>query len=289
MASLRIWGLLFQIDPRTFQAVFDQAKAAFDKAARDKERYIPLAATAAISKQELDQAVSAYDQTKAQLEQARLSLEFTRITSPIDGVAGLAQAQVGDLVGPNSGVLTSVVQVNPIKVSFSISDQQYLEHIKTAASQAERTRRLDELRFELVLADGSTFAQKGHYYSSDNQVDPNTGTGKVTLTFDNPGDALRPGQFGRVRLWSVEKGALVVPQAAVMEVQGARQVAVVDSSNVVHIRPVRVDGASGDLAVITQGLKAGERVVVEGLLKAQDGAKVNVQAPAVAVSSAPAA
>ena len=273
-------ALLFQIDPRSFQAAYDGAKALYDKASRDKERSVPLAAEGAISKQELDQAIAAYDQAKASLEQTRLNLEFTRITSPIDGVVGTARAQVGDLVGPNSGELTSVVQVDPIKVYFSLSDQQYLDYIKADMekpdqTQAAREKRREAMDFDLVLADGSVYPRKGRFYSSDNQIDRNTGTFRVTLAFPNPGDILRPGQFGRMRHTMILRGALAVPQEAVIETQGAHQVAVVDGAGVAHLRSVGLGTRAGALVVVTDGLKPAERVVVEGTMKVADGARVN--------------
>lgn len=283
---VRQGALLFQIDPRPFQAAFDSAKAPYDKAARDKERYIPLAAEAAISKQELDQAVSAYDQTKAEMERARLNLEFTKVTSPIDGIVGVAKAHVGDLVGPAGGELASVVQADPIKVVFSLSEREYLDYINEHATKAARQRNTDAMRFELALADGSVFARKGRFYSTDNQVDQNTGTVRVILVFDNPEDVLRPGQFARVRHVETIKGALVVPQQALIETQGTRQVAVVDEANLVHMRPVQVGAQAGGLAAVTEGLQAGERVVAEGTMKVHDGAAVDPKPYSVSLSTA---
>jgi membrane fusion protein (multidrug efflux system) len=281
-------ALLFQIDPRPFQTAYDAAKARFNKAASDKERYIPLAASSAISKQELDQAVSAYDQTKADMERARLDLEFTKVVSPIDGVAGQAKAQVGDLVGPAAGVLASVVQLDPIKVYFSISEAQYLGFIKEHESPEARMKAVSGAVFELVLADGTTYAKKGTFYSKDNAVDPNTGTLRLTLAFPNPGDTLQPGQFGRVRHLDAMKGVLAVPQGAVMEAQGSRQVAVVDETNTVRLRTVQTGDDAGTMTIITGGLKPGERVVAEGLLKVQDGAVVNPAPFSMSASTEPA-
>ena len=287
-------ALLFQIDPRPFQAAYDAAKALYDKASRDKERDVPLAAEAAISKQELDQAIAAYDQAKASLEQARLNLEFTRITSPIDGIVGVAKAQVGDLVGPNSGELTSVVQVDQIKVYFSLSEQQYLDYIKDAEERGDRTpvareKRREAMDFSLVMADGSVYPRKGRFHSNDNQIDRNTGTFRVTLTFPNPDDVLRPGQFGRIRYSRVLHGVLAIPQEAVIEAQGAHQVAVIDGASVAHLRSVQLGDKAGAAVVVTDGLKPGERVVVEGTMKVADGARVNASPAAGPAAAAPAA
>lgn len=288
--SVKKGDLLFEIDPRTFQAAVDQAeaqlaiaKARLGKTELDVKRYRPLAKESAISQQELDDAVQANLAAKAAvqvavaaLEQARLSLSFTKITSPVDGIAGSANAQIGDLVGPtNAGELTTVSTVDPIKVFFPISEQQYMvfarEAIKTGGKPEGTQREL-----ELVLADGSVFPQKGKFSFAERQVDVKTGTIRLAAIFSNPGNILRPGQYGRVRaVLETQKGAIMIPQRAVSELQGSYQVAVVGTDNKVNIRPVRTGERVDNLWVITSGLKPGDRVVVEGIQKVREGMVVS--------------
>jgi membrane fusion protein (multidrug efflux system) len=262
-------ALLFQIDPRQFQAAYDQVKAKYDQTASDVKRYTPLAATDAISKQELDQAVSSNLAARAELDRAQLDLDFTRVVAPVDGVAGLSNVHIGDLIGPST-VLTTVTQIDPAKANISVSEQQYLNYIRQYTTNASRERFIKDARFDLVLGDGSVYARKGRCYSFNNQEDPNTGTFQVVLAFPNPDYILRPGQFARVRLPETVKGALVVPASAVMEMQGSRQVAVIDASGVVHMRSVTTGDLSATGVVIAGGLKAGERVVAEGIMKVHD-------------------
>jgi membrane fusion protein (multidrug efflux system) len=289
-ASVKKGDLLFEIDPRTFKAALDQAEAelAMAKARRGKteldvRRYRPLAKEQAISQEELDDAVQANLASKAgvqaaeaSVEQARLSLSFTKITSPVDGIAGSANAQIGDLVGPSqTGELTTVSTVDPIKVYFPISEQEYMSLARDsvkAGPEADPTRR----KLELILADGSEYPYKGEFSFAERQVDVKTGTIRIAAVFPNPGNLLRPGQYGRVRaVLDTKKGAIMVPQRAVMELQGSYQVAVVDSENKVDIRPVKTGERVDKMWIITDGLQPGERVIVEGLQKVRKGTVVN--------------
>jgi membrane fusion protein, multidrug efflux system len=285
-ASVKKGELLFEIDPRTFaasvaqaEAQLAQAKAKLGKTELDVKRYRPLAKESAISQQELDDAVQANFAAKAgvqgaeaSLEQARLSLSFTRITSPVDGIAGSANAQIGDLVGPTqTGELTTVSTVNPIKVYFPISEQQYMMLARDLAKTGARPED-EQTELELILADGSVFPHKGKFSFAERQVDVKTGTIRLAVVFPNPGNLLRPGQFGRVRaVLETKKGAIMIPQRAVTELQGIYQVAVVGPDNKVSIRSVKAGERVDNLWVITSGLNAGERVVVEGIQKVKDG------------------
>jgi RND family efflux transporter MFP subunit len=283
--------LLFEIDPRPFKAALDQAeaqlaqaKAKLGKTELDVKRYTPLARESAISQQELDDAIQAnlaakagVESAQATVEQARLNLSFTRITSPIDGIAGTANAQIGDLVGPSQiGELTTVSTVNPIKVYFPISEQEYMEAARDMAKAGRSLNEPAKTDLELILADGSVFPQKGTFSFAERQVDVKTGTIRVAALFPNPGDILRPGQFARVRaLRQVKKDALLIPQRAVTELQGKFLVAVVGADNKVSIRPVKAANRVDSLWVIDEGLKPGDRVVVEGVQKVKEGQAVN--------------
>ena len=274
---------LFEIDPRPFAAALAQAEgqlaqaqAQLGKAELDVKRDTPLARDQAISQEELDNArqgrLAAEAQVataRAAVETARLNLGFTHIVSPVGGIAGLVQTQIGDLVGPTSGILTTVSAVDPIKVYFPISEQAYLEF-----------RRLDPdapglpagIEFELVLADGTVHPSKGTLFALDRQVEANTGTLRVAALFPNPHGVLRPGQFARVRaVVSVEKDALLVPLRALTELQGGYQVATVGADNHVHITAVQIGEQVGSLRVVKSGLHPGDRVVAEGLQKVREG------------------
>ena len=282
--------LLFQIDPRPFQAALDQAKgllaqteARSGKTKLDVKRYAPLVKDRAISQQEYDDAVqadleakAAVVSAKAQVEQAQLNLEFTRITSPIDGIASIAKAQLGDLVGPATGELTTVSTIDPIKVYYQVTEQAYVNFTKRFSTETDRIERLKQLGIELLLNDGSVYPLKGQIYAADRQIGLTTGALRVEALFPNPGNALRPGEFARVRVeFELKRGALLVPQRAVAELQGSYQVAVVDADNKIHIQPVQVGERSGNLWMIDEGLSPGQRVVVEGSQKIREGILVN--------------
>jgi RND family efflux transporter MFP subunit len=295
--------LLFEIDPRTFQAALDQAKAQRAnaegqlaqaeanqvKAQLDVNRYTPLAKEQAVTQQDLDNAIQAnvaaqaqvraakaqIDAAKAQVDAAQLNLGFTRIASQIDGIAGIAQAQIGDLVGPTS-LLTTVSTLDPIKVYFPVSEKGYLNYIKENPDAAKRAEQEKQLGLEMILADGSRYPHEGSFSFADRQVDVKTGTLRLQGLFPNPGNILRPGQFARVRaITTTKKGALLVPQRAVTELQGGYQVAVVDKDNKVTIRPVKVGERVGSFWIIQEGLKPGERVVAEGIQRVRAGITVN--------------
>src|SRR6266566_7117548 len=262
--------LLFEIDPRPFKAALDQAKgllaqaeAKLGKTELDVKRYGPLVKDKAISQEEYDDAVqanleakAAVVSAKAQVEQAQLNLGFTRIISPIDGIASIANGQIGDLVGPSTGELTTVSTVDPIKAYYNVTEQAYINFTKLFATERDRYERLGKLEIELILADGAAYPIKGKIYAADRQISPTTGALRVAALFPNPNNALRPGEFGRVRVkFDVASGALLVPQRAVMELQGSYQVAVVEADHNVHIQPVRVGERSGTQWIIQEGLK----------------------------------
>ena len=279
--------LLFRIDPRPFQATLDQAQAklAQDKAQSGKteldvKRYTPLAKEQAISQEELDDAIQANLAAEAQVkadeatvENAQLNLGFTKITSPIDGLAGTALAQIGDLVGQSGSVLTTVSTINPIKVYFQVSEQSYLAFWRRLVGSGNVD---DELPLQLILSDGSVYPQNGKFFFVDRQVNPNTGTLQIAGLFSNANFMLRPGQYGRVRAQTQTiTNALLVPQRAVTELQGTYQVSIVDNQNKAHIQPVKAGEQIGSNWIIENGLKPGDRVVVEGTQKVKEGAVVN--------------
>jgi RND family efflux transporter MFP subunit len=281
--------VLFKIDPRPFQAVLDQsraqlaqAEAQLGKTKLDVQRDTPLAKERAIAQSQLDndvQANLAAEATvkagQAAVEQAELNLEFTNVRSLVDGIAGIATGQVGNLVSPQT-TLTTVSQLDPIKAYFVVSEQQYLAFIKRNPTAAARQATERQLELELMLADGSTYPRKGKFYVADRQVDIQTGAIRLAGVFPNPDNVLRPGQFGRVRFVSyVRPGALLVPQRSVVELQGSYLVAVVGNDNKVSLRPVKVGERIGAMWIVDEGVKPGERVVVEGVQKARDGMIVN--------------
>ena len=317
--------LLFEIDPRPFQAAVDQAQGQLaqanaqvaqakaqlldaqarlvsaeanqEKGQLDVDRYTPLAQQKAITQQELDNATqnnlsakaqveaakaqtetakaqiqasnAAVEAAKAALETVQLNLGFTRLTSPIDGIAGVAQIQIGNLVSPTTNAVTTVSTVDPIKANFTVSEQEYINFTK-------RDTPMERLEFELILSDASVYSHKGKFGFADRQVSQSTGAIQLTALFPNPGNALRPGQYGKVRAATgTIHGALVVPQRAVSELQGTYQVAVLDSANKVSVETVKVGDRVGSMWVIREGLKPGQRVVVEGVQKAAAGTTVN--------------
>jgi membrane fusion protein (multidrug efflux system) len=279
--------VLFEIDARPFMAALSQAKgqlaqteAALGKAEQDVKRDKPLAEARAIAQSQFDNdiqaelgAKAAVEIAKASVEQAELNVGFTKVTSLIDGIAGIAQTQIGNLVS-NTTVLTSVSQVDPIKAYFSISEQQYM----VSQSRGKNGQQKDAwkgVKLKLTLSDGSTFPHEGSFLLADRQVDANTGTIRVVGSFPNPDNLLRPGQFGRVVAeMGTQKSALLVPQRAVTELQGSYQLAVVADDNKVSIRPVKVGPSVGKMLIIQDGLKPRERVIVEGLQKVKDGTVV---------------
>lgn len=282
--------VLFEIDPRPFEAALEQTKgqlaqaeAQLGKTKLDVERDTPLAKESAIPQAQLDNDIQAnaaaqavVAAAKAQVEQAQLNLGFTKVRSLVNGLAGLAKGQIGDLVGPTT-VLTTVSQVEPIKAYFAISEQEYLKFAGRISAVAEGRQQLKEQKIlELVLSDGSVYSRKGWVVLADRQVDLKTGTIRMAGAFENPGGILRPGMFGRVRaVTGVAKGALLVPQRSVVEIQGSYSVVVVGADNKARIRPVKTGERVGQMWVITEGLNAGEQVIAEGVQKAKDGIVVH--------------
>ena len=285
--------ILFQIDPRPFQALLDQAdaqvaqaEAQLGKTQMDVDRDTPLAKERAIAQSQLDNdiqanraAQAAVKAAKAQVEQAKLNLEFTDVKSLVDGISGIAQVQIGNLVNPTT-ILTSVSQINPIKAYFSISEQEYIHFAERINAETQKENPANGPPFELILADGSLHPQKGVGLLTNRQVDVSTGSIQIVCSFPNPKNFLRPGQFGRLRAApDVRHGALLVPQKAVSELQGNYQLAIVGAGNKVNIRPVKVGDRVGPMWIIESGVKAGELVVVEGLLKVQSDATVKIKQP----------
>jgi RND family efflux transporter MFP subunit len=296
--------LLFQIDPRPFQAALDQAQgqlaqsranllnseAVQKRTELDVNRYGPLAKEQAASQQDLDNAVQnnlaakatvetarAQIQTyEAAVEQSRINLDFTRLIAPIDGIAGLAQLQVGALVSPASGAVTSVSTVEPIKVYFTVSETEYLAWNRRFPTERKLEAANKDLRLQLLLADGTIYPHGGSFFFADRQVSQSTGAIRLVGVFPNPGNILRPGGYARIRAAvRTQKDALLVPQRAVSQLQGGYQVAVVGPDNKISIRSVTIGDQSGNMWVINDGVKAGERVVAEGVQKVKSGATVN--------------
>jgi RND family efflux transporter MFP subunit len=318
--------LLFEIDPRPFDAALAQAQGQLAQAKGqlaqakaqltqaqaqlaqsvanqqrgqlDVDKYAPLAKRHAVSQQELDNAVqnniaytaqieaskatvetskaqieassAAVEAAQAAVEAAKVNTGFTHLTSPIDGIAGVAQVQVGNLVNPTSGVITTVSTLDPIKANFTVGEQEYLSLTRAGMDE------LAKLQLELILADGSIYPQKGKFFFADRQVNQNTGAIQLTGLFPNPGNRLRPGQYGKVRAAvGASAGALLIPQRAVTELQGGYQVAVVDDKNTVSIRQVKVGAQIATMWVISDGLKAGQRVIAEGVQNVRPGVQVN--------------
>jgi membrane fusion protein (multidrug efflux system) len=307
--------LLFEIDPRPFQAALDQAKGQLAQAEAqleqyqaqlgtaeanqlrsqlDVEKYGPLSKADAVSRQDFDTANQTNRANEAQVkaanaaisvgraqvqasqaavESAAINLGFTRIFAPIDGIAGIAQAQVGDLLSPSSGVLTTVSTLNPIRDYFTVSEQEYLAlREKVYGSSPSRWK------VRMILADGTAYAHIGDFYFADRQVDQNTGAIQLAALFPNPGNILRPGQYGKIRAETrVQRNALLVPQAAVIEQQGSYHVVVVGIDNRISTRPVQVGQRVGTMWVIQSGLKPGECVVVEGQQNLRPGSAVQTR------------
>lgn len=211
---------------------------------------------------------------KASLDEAQLNLSFTKIISPIDGIAGIKNIDLGDIVNQNQTVLTTVSRVDPLYVQFPISEQEYLQ-VKALSAASPALSRMEDIAIELILSDGTIYPHRGKFVILDREVGVTTGTFRVRSEFANPGDLLRPGQFAKVRAaTSVKKGALLVPQRAVQNLQGLYQVGVVGSDSKVEMRSVKAGPLVGSLWVIDEGLKPGERVIVEGLQKVRAGEAV---------------
>jgi RND family efflux transporter MFP subunit len=309
--------LLFEIDPRPFQATLDQSKAQLGQAqaqvvqaqaqlaktAQDVTRDTPLAEAKAIAQSQMDDDLQAKNgaaasvasfqagvvAAKAAVEQAELNLSYTKIVSLVDGVAGIALAQVGDLVSPTT-VLTSVSQVDPIKVYFPMGEQDYLKAQKVRISgKAGQVLPLEGVPLTLLLADGSTYPHAGKVLWTDRQVDTSTGTIRVAASFPNPSGVLRPGEYGRVRAVTENRhNAILVPQAGVTELQGTYQAAVVGADNKVTIQNIQVGSQVGADWIVTQGINPGDRVIVGGMQYARPGATVTpVPVPASTATPAP--
>jgi RND family efflux transporter MFP subunit len=296
--------LLFQIDPRPFQAALDQAQGQLAQAKAtlanavavqhrtelDVERYTPLAEQQAASQQDLDNsvqnnlaAIATVETAKAQIktydatvETAKINLDFTRLIAPIDGIAGQAQLQVGALVTPGSGIVTSVSTVNPIKVYFTVSEPQYLSWRSRFPTEASRLEADKKLRLQLILADGSKYPYEGKFYFADRQVNETTGAIRIAGLFSNPNNILRPGGYAKIRaVIRTQPGALLVPQRAVSELQGGYQVAVVGADNKVDVRTVVVGDRVDNRWIIASGLNPGDKIVVEGVQRMRSGLRVN--------------
>jgi membrane fusion protein (multidrug efflux system) len=292
-------GQLAQAKAQLLQSVAQVAYAVANqhRTQLDENRYVPLAKQQAITQQDLDNATqnnlsskaqveaakaqvetskaqieaasAAVVAAKAALETAQVNLGFTRLTSPIDGIAGVAQIQIGNLVSPTTNAVTTVSTLDPIKVNFTVSEQEYLNFTR-------RDTPMNRLDLELILSDGTVYSHKGKFAFADRQVTENTGAIQLTGLFPNPGNVLRPGQYGKVRAAiATNHGALLVPQPAVTELQGSYQVAIVDDKNTVSIKAVKIGGTVGSMWVINEGLKPGERVIVEGTQKVAAGMTVN--------------
>jgi membrane fusion protein (multidrug efflux system) len=303
---VRAGQVLFEIDPRTFQAAVDgakgalaQAEARWATAKANLDRVKPLAEKNAVSKKDLDDNIgaelsgrAAVTSAKAQLDEAQLNLGFTRITSPIAGIAGIAKAQIGNLVGPGQvQELTTVSTVDPIKVYFSVSEQEYMDFRKDAGKGGKSSQ--EEARaipLEMILAGGTVYPHSGRLSVGDRQVDVKTGTLRLGALFPNPGNLLRPGQYALIRAtMSTKKGALLVPQRAVTEMQGKFLVAVVGADNVVDVRMVTPAERIGSQWIIDKGLNPGETIVAEGVQKVKSGVRVRPTPLAAEGAAKPAA
>jgi membrane fusion protein (multidrug efflux system) len=292
--------VLFEIDPRPFQATLDQAEGQLAQARAqlgladiNVMRDTPLAKARAIAQSQLDNDVqqqaaqiAAVRTAEANVEQAQLNLGFTEVRSLVTGIAGRAMTQVGNLVS-QSTALTTVSQVNPIKVYFSISEQEYLGlsgRVK-AGGKADLLSGGKAIPLQLTLGNGQLYPYKGQIVFVDRQVNPETGTIQMAGSFPNPQNLLRPGQFGRIKAETeVRHDALLIPQRAVNELQGSYQVAVVDSNNTVQIRSVALGPQLGSDLIITSGINPDERVVTEGVSKLKDGMRVSPQSTAAAAT-----
>jgi RND family efflux transporter MFP subunit len=296
--------LLFQIDPRPFEAALAQAKgtSAKDqanevKADADEKRAIDLFNKKVISDQERDTATAAAGSSKANVEadeaavkQAEINLGYTKITAPIDGVTGFANNQVGDLVGPSTGPLTTMSQIDPIKAIVTAGEGPFTDFVSRHPDATEREAYIKSLDFQLILGNGQLYPKKGTFYALDRNLDTKTGSIRYYVTFPNPGNILRPGQFGKVRFVAdMKKGAMVVPQEAVNELQGNYQVAIVDQNSKASLRPVKMGEKIDSQWEVTDGLKPGDKVIVQGGQKVREGSTVTPKewTPPPAPSPAP--
>lgn len=303
-AFVRRGEALFEIDPRQFRAALDQSEgelarveAALTRAKIDVARFTPLAATKAVSQQELDNAIAAQSQAEATVAaaqatvaRARLNLSWTKVVSPIDGIAGIATAQVGDLV--NGGRVMAIVStVDPIKATFNLSERDYMDWARRwGAMDRSGPPPGGKGIFQLVMSDGSVYPHRGDPALTDRNVDVKTGTIKVAATFPNPDHLLRPGQYGKVRVeMEIKPGALLVPDRALSEMQGIRQVTVVGPDNKAEVRPIETGEHVGALWTVEKGLAPGERIIVEGLQKVRPGMVVDPKLVPAEPSGAPAA
>jgi len=283
--------LLFQIDPRPYEAALAQAQGNLAtaqanklKSEADVKRAIRLFERKVISDQERDTYINAasvgngnVQSAEAAVRQAEINLGYTKITAPIDGIVGIAKAQVGDLVGPGTVALTTISQLDPIKAVINLGEQSFTEFLTNHPAADERERYLKGLQFDLILGNGALFPHKGEFYAEDRNLDAQTGAIRIELTFPNPGNLLRPGQFGKVRaVVEQQRGALVIPQEAVTEVQGNQTVAIVGNDSTISIRQVTMGERAGGMWQVTKGLKPGEKVVVKGMQKTQPGSPVRV-------------
>ena len=284
--------LLFRIDSRPFDAALAQAKANLAKAQAtqakadaDEKRAIDLFNNKVTSPQERDTALQAAAAARADtqadeaaVEQAELNLAYTRIIAPIDGIAGIATAQVGDLVSPTSGPLTTISQIDPIKAIVTTGEGPFTDFISRHPDPNERQRYVNSLEFKLILGNGSVYPQKGKFYALDRSLDVRTGSIRYEVTFPNAENGLRPGQFGKVRFVAdMKKGALVIPQEAVSELQGSYQVIVVGEDNKASVQPVKMGERLGPMWEVLEGLKPGDKVIVQGIQKVRPGSSVTVK------------
>lgn len=299
--------LLFQIDPRPFEATLAQAKGNLDnahatqiKADADEKRAIQLFNEKVTSPQERDASLQAaagqralVAALQAAVRQAEINVSYTKITAPIDGVVGIANVNVGDLVGPSTGTLAAISQVDPIKATVNLGENSFTDLLTRYPDAEERQRHLAQLQFDLSLGNGKLYPYKGKFYAQDRNIDPKTGAIKMELTFPNPGNVLRPGQFGKVHaVVEMSKGAPVIPQDCVTELQGTQMVGVVGNDHTVTMRPVKMGERDGAFWQVLDGVKLGETVVVQGLMKVRPGMPVTVKdwtppAAEVAVASDP--
>ena len=273
---------MFQLDRRQAQAAVEQAegnlaraRAALGQAQIDVRRYTPLVAQKAVSQAELDKALSSesaskagVDANQAAVDNAKLNLGWTTVTSPISGIAGASKVQVGDLMTPTT-TMTTISSVNPIYVDINVAEQDYLRFVR------EKTGRKAGQDFELILGDATTYPRRGHALFVNREVDSRTGTIQVRGEFPNPGNVLRPGQYARIRaVTELRKSAVLIPQQAVSELQGVYQVGVVTSDNKVTIKAVKLGPQFGNMWVVESGLQAGDNVVVDGLQRIKTGMTV---------------